>query len=182
MQQPAPPFPARLPQRGLGRSRWSFHGTCVKGLRLGDFGPQFWGPGLWQTPKSHRATSKHCSPELLTIRSSCLSNIWYLDAHTLLKRAPTSLTAYLEKMGRRFATCSISSGLGSLHQSDTGSSLCCAFLKCLLQTPCNSICCRPSSPWQKPVPLKAAAFGTQMSRRIITRCFYLSTPLTSGTK
>lgn len=97
---------------------------CMKGVQLGDFGPLFWGPGPWQTPKRHQTTSKHCAPELLTIRSGFFRNIWYLDIHTLLKQALASFTSYLEKKGRRFATCSISSGLGSLHQCGCGSFFC----------------------------------------------------------
>ena len=157
LQQPVPPFPARLPQRGLGRSRWSSHGTCMKEVRLGDFSPQFWGPGLWQTPKRHQTKPKRCAPELLTIRSGVFRNIWYLDTHTLSEQALTSFTTYLEKTG------SISSGLGSLHQHGPGSSLCYSFPNCPLRPPCNSIHRQPPFPTAKSSSFKGCLWDLGVS-------------------
>ena len=163
MQQPVPLFPARSPQRGLGRSRWSSHGMCVKGMRRGEFSPQFWGLGLWQTPKRHQTTFKHCATALLTIRSGFFRNTWYLDTHTLVEQALTNFTTNLEKTGRQFATCSIPSGLGSLHHSGPGSSLCYSFPIAHSDHHAIASTTNPLSPRQRPVPLEVA-FGTQVSQ------------------
>lgn len=99
---------------------------------------RLWSPvlGSRSVADPKKTMSKHCAPALLTIRCGFLRNIWYLDTHVLLKQVPISFTTYLEKTGGRFAKCSISSGLGSVRQSDTGSSP-----RCLLQPPCNSVHC-----------------------------------------